>query len=64
MTQPPEPTGEPRVDAALSRLSELADRPVEEHVEVYEDVHGRLRGALEAAAPPPDERRPDGAHPG
>jgi hypothetical protein len=39
-------TGEPRVDAALARLDELAGRPVTEHRAVFEDVHRRLRDVL------------------
>jgi hypothetical protein len=39
-------TGEPRVDAALARLAELAARPVTEHRAVFEDVHRRLRDVL------------------
>jgi hypothetical protein len=39
-------TGEPRVDAALARLDELAARPVTEHRAVFEDVHRRLRDVL------------------
>jgi hypothetical protein len=39
-------TGEPRVDAALARLDELAGRPVTEHRPVFEDVHRRLRDVL------------------
>src|SRR5215469_18781213 len=39
-------TGEPRVDAALARLDELAGRPVTEHQPVFEDVHRRLRDVL------------------
>jgi len=39
-------TGEPRVDAALARLDELAGRPVTEHRAIFEDVHRRLRGVL------------------
>ncbi|NVI85827.1 hypothetical protein HUX53_00715, partial [Actinomadura sp. BRA 177] len=31
---PPEPTGDPRVDAAVAGLAELGARPVAEHVEV------------------------------
>ncbi|XRQ15740.1 hypothetical protein ACN3XK_34140 [Actinomadura welshii] len=46
---PPEPTGDPRVDAALARLGELGARPVPEHVEVYEDVHQRLQDLLASA---------------
>ena len=43
---PVEPTGDPRVDAALDRLSELESTPVAEHVEIFTDVHARLTGAL------------------
>jgi broad specificity phosphatase PhoE len=39
-------TGEPRVDAALARLDELAGLPVTEHQAVFEDVHRRLREVL------------------
>ncbi len=39
-------TGEPRVDAALARMDELAARPVTEHRAVFEDVHRRLRDVL------------------
>ena len=39
-------TGEPRVDAALGRLDELADRPVSEHPAVFEHVHARLSEVL------------------
>jgi hypothetical protein len=48
-------TGEPRVDAALARLDELAGRPVTEHRAVFEDVHRRLRevlGELDTRHPP------------
>ena len=43
---PVEPTGDPRVDAALERLSELESTPVTEHVDVFTDIHARLTGAL------------------
>ncbi|MFM9135309.1 MAG: hypothetical protein ACKOT0_07735 [bacterium] len=43
---PVEPTGDPRVDAALDRLAELDGAPVPEHVEVFSDIHVRLTGAL------------------
>jgi hypothetical protein len=49
-------TGEPRVDAALTRLDELAGRPVTEHRAIFEDVHRRLRdvlGELDAREPSP-----------
>jgi len=50
-------TGEPRVDAALARLDDLAGRPVTEHRAVFEDVHRRLRdvlGELDSRQPPGD----------
>jgi hypothetical protein len=39
-------TGEPRVDAALARLDDLAGMPVTEHRAVFDDVHRRLRDVL------------------
>ncbi|GAA4227432.1 hypothetical protein GCM10022254_15130 [Actinomadura meridiana] len=45
----PDPTGDPRVDAAVARLAELGGRPVAEHVEIFEDVHQRLQELLAAA---------------
>jgi hypothetical protein len=39
-------TGEPRVDAALDRLQDVAAAPVDEHVAIYDDVHRRLQDAL------------------
>jgi hypothetical protein len=41
-----EPTGEPRVDAAVQALAALDDLPTAEHADVYEDVHRRLHAAL------------------
>jgi hypothetical protein len=45
MTQ--DATGEPRVDAALARLGELAGLPVTEHARVFDDVHQRLADVLD-----------------
>jgi hypothetical protein len=48
-------TGEPRVDAALTRLDELADLPVTEHRAVFEHVHRSLSevlGELDTGLPP------------
>jgi len=42
----PPPTGDDRVDAAVAGLSRLAGRPVDDHVAVLEEVHGRLRDIL------------------
>ena len=39
-------TGEPRVDDALARLNEIPGLPVNEHVEVFEDVQRRLHETL------------------
>ncbi|HEX7993681.1 MAG TPA: hypothetical protein VF506_07140, partial [Streptosporangiaceae bacterium] len=39
-------TGEPRVDAALGRLSELDELPVSEHPGVYDRVHEQLVDVL------------------
>ena len=36
----------PAVSAALGRLAELDDRPVSEHVEVFDAVHRLLQDAL------------------
>jgi hypothetical protein len=48
----PAPTPEPTpgagdsVQPALDRLADLDALPTHEHVEVYDDVHRRLHGAL------------------
>jgi hypothetical protein len=39
-------TGDPRVNAAVARLRELADQEVHDHLSVYEDVHQQLQAAL------------------
>jgi hypothetical protein len=39
-------TGEPRVDQAIARLDGLAGLPPDEHVAVFEDIHGKLRQVL------------------
>ena len=39
-------TGVPAADAAAQRLRTLEGAPLEEHVEVYEDVHRRLQEGL------------------
>ncbi|WP_034487932.1 hypothetical protein [Actinomadura oligospora] len=43
------PTGDPRVDAVVARLDELAGLPVPAHVEVFADVHQRLQELLVSA---------------
>lgn len=40
------PTGSPAVDAVLASLEGLDERPVAEHVAVFEAAHEALRGAL------------------
>lgn len=39
-------TGHEAVDAVLRSLDDLADRPVEEHVAIFESAHETLRAAL------------------
>jgi hypothetical protein len=46
----PQSFGDERVDRAVERLAELDERAVGDHVEVYDDIHCRLRDALEEAA--------------
>ncbi|MCW2600627.1 MAG: hypothetical protein JWM02_2456 [Frankiales bacterium] len=41
-----QPTPSSAVDAALARLDGLDDRPVGEHVEVFDAVHRSLQDAL------------------
>ncbi len=41
-----EPTGEPRVDAALDALSTLDPEDVHDHAPVYDDIYQQLRAAL------------------
>jgi len=44
---PPLPqTGVTAVDAAADRLQAVDDAPLEDHVEIYEDVHRRLQEGL------------------
>ena len=45
-------TGVTDVDEVLAAVESLADRPVEEHVAVFEQAHERLRRALDAPADP------------
>lgn len=40
------PTGNAAVDAALSQLDGLAERPVHDHPQVYTQVHQSLNAAL------------------
>ncbi len=47
--QPPEEprTGNQRVDEVLESLEGLEDRPVDEHVAVFEEAQRELRAALD-----------------
>jgi len=54
-------TGVDRVDAVVVDVEGLADRPVEEHVAVFERAHEQLRRALDAqpvTPPVPQHLRP------
>jgi hypothetical protein len=41
-------TGDAAVDEVLASVAALDDRPVDEHVAVFEQAHDRLRRALDA----------------
>ncbi|MDT0184441.1 hypothetical protein Q9S36_30050 [Microbacterium sp. ARD31] len=56
-----EPTGIEAVDRVLAEVAGIADRPVGEHVEVFERAHEQLRRALDAR---PDARPGPGADDG
>jgi hypothetical protein len=43
-----QPTGDERVDQAVTRLGELGGVPVAQHVEIFQDVHRRLQDVLGA----------------
>jgi hypothetical protein len=49
--QPQEPvrTGVREVDAVITAVERLEERPIEEHVGVFETAHDRLRRALDHA---------------
>lgn len=47
-----ERTGNHAVDRVLDSLDELPDKPIEEHVAVFERAHEQLRGALDGPRPP------------
>jgi hypothetical protein len=47
-------TGDARVDAAVARLGELANAPLDEHLVILGQIHDRLRevlGELGSSAP-------------
>jgi len=47
-------TGDPQVDDALSRLDGLDDRPLDEHADVYTDIHRSLGAVLDGTAGAPE----------
>ena len=53
---PPEPervhTGVGRVDEVIAAVESLEERPLEEHVAVFETAHTELRRALDAVDTP------------
>lgn len=53
---PPEPervrTDVPEVDEVIVAVEELEDRPIEEHVGVFETAHEQLRRALDTPSDP------------
>lgn len=58
-TVPPEPervrTGVAGVDEVITAVEELEERPLEEHVGVFETAHDRLRRALDDTDPASDD---------
>jgi hypothetical protein len=46
------PRGHQVVEEVLASLAGLEERPLDEHVGVFESAHERLRGALSDAASP------------
>ena len=44
-------TGVDSVDAVIAAVEELEERPIEEHVGVFETAHEQLRRALDAEPP-------------
>ena len=45
-------TGVPEVDEVIVAVEQLEERPIEEHVGVFETAHDQLRRALDTAADP------------
>jgi hypothetical protein len=48
-------TGVLEVDEVIVAVEQLEDRPIEEHVGVFEAAHDQLRRALDTAAHPSDD---------
>ncbi|MEV7432061.1 MULTISPECIES: hypothetical protein [unclassified Nocardioides] len=64
-TSPSEPvrTGVERVDQVIAAVEGLEERPLEEHVGVFETVHDELRRALDADPGPADDAAPPAGDP-
>lgn len=52
-------TGHPAVDEVLRSMERLEDRPLEEHVAVFEEAHERLRRTLAGTEAAPEGRPED-----
>ncbi len=52
--EPVETTGHPIVDEVVASMRDLTQRPVEEHVAIFESAHEKLRAALANAGDRPD----------
>lgn len=59
MDQLSETTGVASVDQVLTEVAAVADRPVSDHVEVFERAHDQLRRALDARPEPPADGEQD-----
>ena len=46
-------TGDAEVDHALSKLEALDERPVDEHADVYADIHRSLGSVLDGGSEQP-----------
>jgi hypothetical protein len=49
-------TGDSRVDGAVSRLSDLDERDLDEHADVYDTIHSDLADVLDDATRPSSEQ--------
>lgn len=56
-------TGQPRVDAVIEAVEQLEERPIEEHVGVFETAHEELRRALDATPSDAADSDADAAEP-
>jgi hypothetical protein len=54
----PPPTGDARVDEAVAGLASLGEAPLDEHPQVLEAVHDRLREILGELGDPDRPTRP------